>query len=309
MREAQHLFAQIATLDGVEQTARSAGAMQLRHGSFQAPWSHVPELFVERVKRWVGSALRWSARAALLSPLLVALRSGPREVGDAGIVIVVSLAVTFFSLLNLFVLLSLLSYRARKRASLAPVFRLPFDREGHDVLGLTRGGDDAGGMVAPGSRVRVTGVLRGVPSGARGATLVEEFWWPTEARLTEAMDLVLDRGELPPVVLELEAAPVVIAPPQVKAPSEVIIDPATMELLSVPRSPVGACAHVRLCDGDEVVLVGTVERVGMIEERFTAAASPGGAGPYRGGPQRTGIVVRSSYDRPACLLLTRARFA
>jgi hypothetical protein len=307
MREAQHLFAQIPTLDGVEQTARSAGAAQLRHGLFHAPWSHVPALFVERVKRWVGSALRWSARAALLSPLLIALRFGPREVGDAGIVIVVLLAVTFFSLLNLFVLLSLLSYRARKRASLAPVFRLPFSREGHDVLGLTRGGDEAGKDVGPGSRVRVTGVLRGVPRGARGATLVEEFWWPTEARLTEALEFILDRGDLAPVVLELEAAPVVIAPSQLKALSEVLIDPATVELLPIPKLPEGPCEYVRLCDGDEVVLVGTVERVGPLGERFAAAASP--TGPYRGGPQHTGIVIRSSYDRPACFVLTRARFA
>jgi hypothetical protein len=307
MREAQHLFAQIPTLEGVEQTARSSGAMQLRHGSFQAPWSHVPELSVERVKRWVGSVLRWSARAAYLSPVLIALRLGSREVGDSGVVIVVAIAVAFFSLLNLFVLLSLLSYRARKRAGLAPVFRLPFDSEGHDVLGLTRGGDEAGKDVGPGSRVRVAGVLRGVAGGARGATLVEEFWWPTEARLTEAMDLVLDRGDLPPVVIEVEAAPVVIAPPQVKAPSEVVIDPATLELLSVARSPSGACVHVRLCDGDEVVLAGTVERVGLLEDRFAEAVSP--TGPYRGGSQRTGIVIRSSYDRPACFLLTRARFA
>jgi hypothetical protein len=263
----------------------------------------------ERGKRWGGWALRWSARAAYLSPLLIALRFGPREVGDAGIVIVVALAVTFFALLNLFVLLSLLSYRARKRTSLAPVFRLPFDREGHDVLGLTRGGDEAVGEVGPGSRVRVTGLLRGIPRGARGASLVEEFWWPSEARLTEAVDFVLDRGDLAPVVLELEAAPVVIAPPQIKAPSEVIIDPATVELLPIPRLPDWPCEHVCLCDGDEVVLVGIVERVGPLGARFAAAVSPGGAGPYRGGPHHTGIVIRSSYDRPACFLLTRARFA
>ncbi len=307
MREAQHLFAQIPTLDGVEQAAKPAGAMQPTHGLFRAPWSHLPETSVERVKRWVGSALRWSARAAYLSPILIALRLGSPEVGDAGVVIVVAIAVLFFSLLNLFVLLSLLAYRARKRAGVTPAFRLPFSRDGRDVLGLTRGGDDAGGTVAPGSRVRVTGMLRAVPSGARGAALVEEHWWPSEVRLTEAKDFVLDRGDLAPVVLELEAAPVVIAPPQTKAPSEVAVDPATVDLLPIPRLPEGPCEQVRLCEGDEVVLAGTVDRVGPLGERFAEAVSP--TGPYRGGPQRTGIVIRSSYDRPACLLLTRARFA
>jgi hypothetical protein len=306
MQETQHLFVQVPMADGVEQRARSVGATQWTRASFQAPWLHVPGVAVERAKRWIRWALRWSARAALLSPILIVLRLGPREVGDAGIVIVVALAVVFFSLLSLFVFLSLLAYRARKRIHQAPAFRLPFSPDGRDVLRLADGGAAPGAVVRPGSLLRVSGTLLAGTKTTRGGAVVEDFWWPDHLRLTQAVDLLLDRGDQPPVVLELDAAPVIIAPPQTKSSSDMSLDSAALEMLPGSRVPDGPCDYVSISDGDEVVLVGTVERVGPLDERFASVASPRG-GPYRGGP--TGITIKSTCDFPACLVLTRARFS
>lgn len=305
MQEAHHLFVQVPMADGVEQRTKTADAAQPIVELFPAPWLHVPGEGVDRVKRRIGWALRWSARAALLSPLLIVLRLGPREVGDAGIVIVVSLAVLFFSLLSLFVLVSFLAYRAKKRFHQAPAFRLPFSSDGRDALRLAEGGVEARATVKPGSRIRVSGTLLGVTKATRGGVVVEDFWWPDQARLTRVTDLLLDRGDQTPVVLELDAAPVIIAPPRTKPSSEIRLESATRDLLPQRSVPEGPCDHVSLSDGDEIVLVGTVDRVGPLSERY-ALAFPSG-GPYRGGPQ--GIVVKSTLDRPVCLLLSRARFS
>lgn len=307
MQGAPHVFGQTPTLEGVRQFGQVAGSPQ-NPALLAAPWSHLPSLPVERVKRTCGVALRWSARSVYLSPLLILLRLGPRSVGDAGVVIVVAIGVVFFSLLNAFVALSLFAYRARKRSPQTPTFRIPFSDRGEDQLGLMRGGKEPSAAVAAEQLIRVQGTVRGLHGVQRGSVVMRDLWWLEQgARLTELFDFLVERGDEPPVLLRFQAAPMLLATPDAASSHDLRVDPQALRFLPFSTLPASACRRVQLHDGDEVELTAVVEKV--VENVMTLGVLPETDGPYRGQASRPGIVVRSAFQRPACLRVLRAGFS
>ena len=307
MQGAQHAFGQVPTPDGVRQLGQS-GNTQLKPLLFAADWSYVRMLPIERVKRMCGILLRWSARSIYLSPLLILLRIGPRTVGDAGVVIVVTLAIIFFAILNVFVATSLFAYRARKHVPQTPVFRAPFSEAGADVLGLLQGGVDLEGEVAANQVIRVRGTIRGLHGVRRGSVVLRDLWWfDHDARLTESVDFLIERADEPPILLRYEVAPVLVAAPDSPDPQKLMVDRSSLNLLPFSTLPPTPCQRVQLRDGDEVEVMGQVERI--VDNVMTLGVEPDASGPYRGQASRPGIVIRSAFHRPVCLRIVRASFA
>ncbi len=214
----------------------------------------------------------------------------PRGWAVVGLVI---WTVTFFAFLNIYVWLSMLEYLRRRRMSI----ERPFDADGDDLRGL----------LPPAKEAIVGKVAVLAPSRAREvwreAWAEEESERGTTTRRVSAGDhfvVVPDDGS-PPVICELDAAPLIVGPSEREAMAS-----RPMKALFPDTIAEGDAEVVVLRVGDAVALhaeeLRDVPRVDHVEvDGVVRGHRPAGErtdAPYRGGGAQPGRRATSTGYRP-----------
>ncbi|MBW2457337.1 MAG: hypothetical protein JRI68_22705 [Deltaproteobacteria bacterium] len=304
-------------------------------GPKQSPWRALahgllvpPGRRSRSVKRAVGRALKWTARGLYLAPgLLLAMlimRLGDLPGGGALTVAFVCLVVLYFTLLNGYVVASVVAWRASRRGS--PTLRLPFSKAGGDALGLLV----AGTIAAPGkdqapaepdSLIRGCGtVVELTPRIAKGRPVIRDVWLPEASRpmrITEMVAFAIVAPDQPPIIVSTAAAPALLRPPErqelvgaLPAFGRPTQDVFNQHIRGGDTLDTTRAWMLTLREGDEVEVVGTVidgvddvERFELDgqERSLPASARAQAASPYRHGKRARGIIVGGSDTRPLAI--------
>jgi hypothetical protein len=281
----------------------------------QADWIVRDVGLAERTKRGVMALMRWVARGLYLSPLLwLASTVAPAPASHFLLVAFVALAVTFFALLNVFVVVSAIAWRARLRQDfvLAPPHRSAPPRQAPALE--VPGRDQA--LPGPGNQLVVRGRIERLqtprqPDRANAPVLVDAWSLGDQPiRLTEGYAFAVCAEDRMPVVIELIAPPIVYAPPE-EGPFEAALATMTLDAAKLYRRlPVVAyrddAEWLTLRPGDEVVVRGTIGgaiddvtqfTLGGAEVGLTPSGNKPGT-PYRASERRRGVLVRGLPGAP-----------
>ncbi|HPB98288.1 MAG TPA: hypothetical protein PKW66_20380 [Polyangiaceae bacterium] len=231
------------------------------------------------MKHLVGETMRWSATSLILSPVLIFTRFGPSWLADGAIVLLVALAVVFFSLLNLFVLVHWLAWRERQRVGENWELCPPFSSSRKEKAREARG---------EGHKTVQTfrGIVRWQEQSSQQDSAVVDRWW-TSMRITEIEPFVVEceNGDLlrfdfgiPPLLF---TKPVAVR--DLKLPS---LDFLPSE---APRIPSHRPTLAMLRQGDDVEVRGVVKQTLYVD-----AATQNSALPYRNATRYKCIVIDST---------------
>ncbi|MEM9074753.1 MAG: hypothetical protein AAGE52_40025 [Myxococcota bacterium] len=197
MSSPRHRFVQRFVVHGTQATARESRSIDGR--TEEVVRRTVPArpraVWLRGLKMLVARLLRWNGRGLYLAPALwivhLALQSAAP---GAAVLIFVGLVVSFFALLNVFILLSAILWLVDRKGAQAAavVFDLPPRK------------------VIPQDAQRHVGVLRAIGPSAYGDLLWRDAWDGGTQRVAEGDDLVLEREDQPPLILELSATPEVL---------------------------------------------------------------------------------------------------
>lgn len=142
---------------------------------------------LKHVLSWL---MRVNGLAVFASPVLWIVHLITRNtLGGMTVVLFVSTVVSFFALLNLYILVSGVIFLFDRKTKVG----IPFDEDEEHTLPL--------------EALRFVGTLRGVEHFEDGAVLLRDAWTEDRRRVVEGHDLVLDRPTADPLVIRLETAP------------------------------------------------------------------------------------------------------
>lgn len=332
-----HAFLQGVTPVGCEEKSFVDGRVNaIRVRAVEGPHVVRKPGALERLRGAAGFLLKNAARLIYLAPILVALKLVllfvDERMSDLVVVGFVALVVTFFALLNAYILVSVFWWLfGRDRASFE--LKPPFDEDGRgDLPLLAEGGPtDVESVPLPlGELARARGrlVRLGPNREGDGAVLSDlsvlcDLWAEGEPgfRLTEAVDFaVVGRGRIPAVV-RVALAPSVVAKPTKARLGDYasLVTAATARLFEEagikPRDPLIAaseCSLITLREGDEVEVIGRVtghiENVDGFELEGTYASVPlpaderdGGSTPFRDRPGGQGVLIGDASSPPVLI--------
>lgn len=142
---------------------------------------------LKHVLSWL---LRINGMAVFVSPVLWIVHLITRDAfGGMTVVIFVGTVVSFFALLNVYILVSGVIYLFDRKTKVG----IPFDEDEEVTIPL--------------EALRFVGTLRGVERFEDGDLLLRDAWTEDRRRVVEGHDLVLERPTADPLVVRLETAP------------------------------------------------------------------------------------------------------
>lgn len=282
-----------------------------------------PGKAVRDIKAGIGAVLKWFARLLYLSPLFIGIRCAVAAAtdvptGDAVTVAYVCLVVAFFTLLNLYIVWAVIAhFRGRGRLELD----VPFSDAGEDQTGIfasdvqPRGGSEI---------VRYRGIVRSIGEHLPGGNdLVTDLWvvdGENPWRMTEAMEFAIVTDDDRPIVIQLETAPIMIAPVETETVTSAVarMSPGITSVFDMGPALEGErgaerAKFLKLSEGQEVEIVGTLSGGIPNVSRFELGSrvctlNVGGQqqyDPYRGTSGGEGIIVAATPQNP--LFIRRIR--
>ncbi len=275
-----------------------------------------PGRVLREIKSGIRIVIKWVTRALYISPLLIVIKLilglFDQTLGDMMVVFFVLLVVCFFTLLNLYILWSVIVHVGSKGG---PLVTLPFTSTGGDRREIfTRASE----LKVPGrDLVTLRGVVTPIDDFPIGSELVLRDLWATEGdapwRLSEVMDFaVVAKGERP-VIIRFNTAPIVIATPrkvttctgvdQMSAAANTVFDMAPA--LKGDRLSESAL-WLELSAGDEVEVMGYLHEEIPNVQRFELGGRlcslesnrQQGHAPYRGVAGESGSMVLARPETP-----------
>ncbi len=270
------------------------------------------------VRDAIGWLLRWTARAVMVSPALILTRLGPTAVADAGLLGFVGIVVLFFFLVNAYVVAFTVHWHARKWGP-SHGLRTPFSDDGDDRFDLFEDRDDRPVVpvrphgpdipAQPGQLIRARGKVTRLDVVAHDPAPVVADLWCTEAeppwRVTTVVDFYLRADDQVPIIVCCSSAPIVVGSPEQGRAAALVDQVHSSAMVHVGSAGLAAGDEagelLRIVEGDEVEIVGTVDQlvtdVGTFEldGAMRSIVAPGEAtSAYRRMPRGPGVVVRSA---------------
>ena len=292
---------------------RSAGA---RH-TINAVAVDSPGRVLRDVKAGIRVVLKWLVRGLYLSPILIAVRfvldaANPSS-GDMLVVAFVLLVVSFFLIINLYIIWSVVvHFRSKGKLHV----QLPFGEAGEDRTGLFA--KELGEDGAMNRAVKLRGVVKRVDELLPDSGLVIRDLWAAESaapwRLVEATDFAVVANDERPMIVQLGSAPIVVASPRKETVGWAIhqLSPGVGSIFDMGPATEGERASepvqwLTVAEGDTVEVIGfehgTIDDVEhfMLDGRSCAVllGEEQTHGPYRGAATgKPGTLVISSPETP-----------